>query len=266
VSNIQYDLDNLKSVPLPLYHCRPGLEKPQPACVEMDNFGTVTAKWVEDNPPMLHLGAFLWEVSPCADGESLAVLLESPRMQSLFHQVHEGARIAFSDNRHFVTLDPISITAESEIRSMLENESPFYSRWEVWNAKEWFKPFFSAEEVASKDSLTDYLVDVVDKKMLEAEKNHRVAIYGTADDLVLDLCADHIKNVIQNGEKADEQTEKLAYMLARHDPNRYSDILYDCRALEASDTGSMPFNQDNCFCDEFAEYRSASSDDVQEGV
>ena len=274
MSEIQYNLDNLKRSPLPLYHRYTDQNKPQPAYVEMDNFGTVAAKWVGHHTPVLHLSAFRWEVSPCADGESLAALLESPRMQSLFSQVHEGSSIVSSDDCQFVTLEPFSRNAGSEIQSMLRPESSLYSRWEVWNSEEWFRSFFSAAEVAAKDSLTDYMTDVVHKKMLEAEKHPRFLLDGpNSHDLVLYLCAEYVESAIQkvegqNGEKIDEHAEKLAQILAEHGQNRYDDILDRCRALGMNDLGSMPFNQDHYFFDEFAEYRSRSapSEDKQEGA
>jgi len=263
VSNIQYSLYNLKNVPVPLYHRYLGREKPQPAYVEMDNFGTVTANWVKDNPPILSLGSFRWEVSPYADGESLAMLLESSRMQSLFHQVHEGARIAFSDNRFFVTLDPISITAESEIRSMLECESPLYSRCEFLNAKAWVESRFSAEDVADSEDMDSYIRLLKEEMRDVMEERKNILFFGDTEEAVTNLCLNYLSHVVDVGKKDDLYAQTIAEKMANYDyckygdlPDRFQRVIEDVLREEFADSlvnfgnsDTIPFNRDGHFDD-----------------
>jgi len=282
MSNIQYNLDNLRNVPLPLYHRYPDREKPQPAYVEMDNSGTVTANWVEGSLPMLHLGSFRWEVSPYADGESLAALLESPRMQSLFSQLREGARIvsfSYSGDSPFVTLDPFAISAESEIRSTLENKFLFYSRKEILDTDDWVDSRFSAEDLANSKDFGSYVRRLREEMEDIMEERKQVIFSGNTEESVMNLCLNHLSHIVDAGKKDDPYARIIAEKMADYDaeytdlPDRIQRALdYVSRdgsadeLVNRGDSGAMPFNQDNHFDGELAEHRPAPSGDTQEGA
>ena len=228
---ITINTSNLRGEPIPLYKLYPGQNQPQRAFVSLDEEGTVRAGInyeIGGAVPMdvWHGRTLRWSVSPYANGDSLADLLESDKVRALFERVRNGHSVEWNGSNMVGRLDEDAKEASEELEQIFAEESSEYELAQVCGAYEFIADWFSLKELVDAGS-----VEECAKRQLESNDSDLV-IVGDMEEEVASRAAELIEYNIDHG-KVDETTVRAAEILVEYDEHEFSGLLKDCReALE----------------------------------
>lgn len=135
--------ENLRGEIAPLYSRYQGQINAQPAYVELDEDGNVSADYsgeIGNAVPMTvwHRRTLRWSVSNQVRGDELADLLESDEVVALLERVYLGHTVEWDGNNHTGSLDDDARAASDELDTIF-GEAPNSGNdgSGVWDAGEW---------------------------------------------------------------------------------------------------------------------------------
>ena len=143
-SDITLDLDNLDETGAPLFRQYDGQLQPQPAYVEMDEDGEVTACYsgeIGNGVPsyVWHHRTLRWSVPSTVRGRVLKYLLERDDVVDLLERIHAGHAVDWDGNNHVGKLDADAQSASAELEVLLDNDIGGADSCAVWDAGEWLQ-------------------------------------------------------------------------------------------------------------------------------
>ena len=140
---LTYSLDNLRDAddPAPLFFKYPRQCNPQPAHVELDHAGRVTADSsgeIGNGVPfhVWHRRTLRFRVDPCVGGAALADYLEGDEGRALLERIHTGHTVEWDGSNHVGMLDEDAEAA----KLLLEQALMALDCVVVWNTDEWIGP------------------------------------------------------------------------------------------------------------------------------
>lgn len=224
---ITINTSNLRGEPIPLYKLYPGQNQPQRAFVSLDEEGTVRAGInyeIGGAVPMdvWHGRTLRWSVSPYANGDSLADLLESDRVKELFERVYAGHEVVWNGNNMVGRLDEDAEDASEELERILEPGSGEYDLAQICEAYDFISEWFRLEELVDAGS-----VEALAEKEL-ASNDSELVIVGDMEEAVATRAAELIELRLERG-KVDDIVLRAAEILADYDKYEYSSLLKACR-------------------------------------
>lgn len=140
--SITYELENLTGL-APLYRWYAGQVEPQPAHVELDEGGAVSADWSSETgngvpADVWHGRRLRWRVSPYIRAEVLRRLLVEDLAEDLA-AVHAGREVVWDGNNHVGKLDRAASEASERIdRALDETFRDSDLQDQVRSAGDWF--------------------------------------------------------------------------------------------------------------------------------
>ena len=137
--------NNLRGVLAPLYHRYPRQTNAQPAFVEMDEDGIVTAD--SDGEiggaipfSVYHRRTIRWGVCNTIRGDVLADWLESDEARAMFQRVHDGQSIEWDGNNNVGRFDDDATEAKQEISDALDELGHEPGNTDaVWEVDQWLE-------------------------------------------------------------------------------------------------------------------------------
>ena len=225
--NVTINTTNLRGEAVPLYKVYPRQNGPQRAHVEMDEEGNVSADInyeIGGAVPVrvAHNRTLRWDVSPYANGDSLADLLESELVRELFERVHNGHSVEWDGSNMVGRLDEDAEAAALELEQILSPDSGEYELAQVCDAYAFIADWFSLKELVDAGS-----VDECAKRQLESNDSDLV-IVGDMEEEVASRAAELIEYNLDHG-KVDETTVRAAEILVEYDEHEFSSLLKACR-------------------------------------
>lgn len=182
MSAVTFNLDNLTGDDAaPLFCQYPREYRPQPAHVEMDQHGEVSAGYNPDPgrysiPSRVADGLSLrWSVEPCAKPGRLADLLREHA--ELFQRVHDGHEAGNYSGR----LSDEAQAASDDLERILRDFGAYPDNLvAVWTADEWLFSSNSLRDLWSGRPLAEALADLEDEARRLADDNHVTGSLGDA--------------------------------------------------------------------------------------
>lgn len=228
--SITINTDNLRGEPAPLYHVYPRQTKPQPAYVELDEDGDVSADYngeIGNAVPMAvwHRRTLRFDVSPRVGGDDLADFLESDAVVALLERIHAGHTVEWNGNNHVGTLDDDAQAAAEALMEALSGLDDV----EVGDAYEWLAPGFALSDLVEGESIETLAASLIDEAAGEG-----ITIHGSMEDAVAQCAAERIQREIDMGADFDPATLRAAEILAAYD-EQYAKLPADYRAALADD-------------------------------
>lgn len=182
MSVITFNLDNLAGDDAaPLFCQYPREHQPQPAHVEMDRNGEVSAGYNPDPggcsvPARVADGlALRWRVNPCAKPGRLADLLREHA--ELFQRVHDGHDAGNYSGR---LSDEARAACDDLERILGDFGADPDNLIAIWGAAEWLFSSNSLRDLWSGRPLADALADLEDEARRLADDNHVTGSLGDA--------------------------------------------------------------------------------------
>lgn len=142
-TNLTIDTDNLRGEIAPLYCRYPQQTNAQPAYVEMDEDGNVSADYsgeIGNAVPMAvwHKRTLRWAVSSSVRGDELADLLERDDVVALLERVYLGHSVEWDGNNHVGRLDDDAQTASEALDTIFGEEPNSGNDGSgVWDVGDW---------------------------------------------------------------------------------------------------------------------------------
>ena len=226
--NVTINTANLRGIAAPLYY--PRQNGPLSAFVEMDEQGNVSAGInyeIGGAVPahVWHNRTLRWGVSPYANGNNLANLLESERVRELFERVHNGHSVEWDGSNMVGRLDEDAAAAALELEQVLSPESGEYEMVQVCTAHEFIADWLSLDDLIEAGS-----VEACVKRL--GNDSDRLVIVGNLEEAVASRARRLIERDLDSGE-VDSATVLAAEILVEYDEHAFSDLLKECReALE----------------------------------
>lgn len=154
---INLQLDNLADNLAPLYHRYPGQTGPQPAYVQLDEDGDVTADWsgeIGNAVPMhvWHGRTLRWGVSESVRCDVLAELLRGDALP-LLERIYAGHSVEWNGHNHVGRLDNDAQEASDALERMLADLSGEAHQAQVWDVGDWLQ--CSLDQVWTDQPLAD---------------------------------------------------------------------------------------------------------------
>ena len=139
MSTIKINTTNLRGELAPLYQRYPGQTNPQPAYIQIDEDGNVSAGYSGETgnavpSTVWHRRTLQWPVQPSVRGDVLADFLDSPEIVALLERVHAGHQVEWDGNNHVGRLNDDAQAAAFEIESAIYSADDCVS---VWDTAEW---------------------------------------------------------------------------------------------------------------------------------
>lgn len=225
--NVTINTNNLRGRVAPLYKVYPRQNGPQRAYVEMDDKGCVSADIDYDiggAVPMrvAHNRTLRWDVSPYANGDSLADLLDSELVRGLLERVHNGHTVEWDGSNMVGRLDDDAKAAALELEQILSPYSGEYELAQVCDAYAYIADWSNLKELVDAGS-----VDECAKRQLESNDPDLV-IVGDMEGGVASRAAKLIEYNLDR-KKVDEATVRAAEILVEYDEHEFSGLLKACR-------------------------------------
>lgn len=221
---ITYEIDNLNGDShLPLFHRFSGQSNAQPAYVQLDEDGEVSADYSSFvgnavTPEVYCLRTLQWDVDAKIRGSVLSEFLLSDVLAGLFQQVYEGHSVELVNGRLQGTLDEEASEAYEEIEDLLRNladEGNSSNQKDVWLVDDFLFASNRLWDVWQEGSLADAVVaskqdaaaqdvhldgDVADCLLDEAQRLFELDDYG--------LSADHLDALLRAGRVTQKQVDE----------------------------------------------------------
>ncbi len=164
MDDVSIAIDSLRGERVPLYRRYPRQTEPQPAHVEMDEDGEVSADYsgeIGGAVPMSvwHHRTLRWSVPADVRGAALADLLESAEVRTLLARIHAGHAVEWDGSNHAGLLSEDAHEASEALQALLDAELED-ERAPVWQVGDWLP-----------DSLGTYWTDEpLDKAVAQLER------------------------------------------------------------------------------------------------
>ena len=189
MSTVTFNLDNLTGADaVPLFCQYPREYRPQPAHVEMDQHGEVSAGYNPDpgrystTSDRAHGRTLAWSIEPHAKPGRLADLLREHA--ELFQRVHDGHILAWDGRNHIGYLSDEAQAASDDLERILRDFGADPDNLvAVWTADEWLFTSNSLRDIWSGRPLAEALADLEDEARRLADDNH---ITGDMEGALLD--------------------------------------------------------------------------------
>lgn len=186
MSAVTFNLDNLAGDDAaPLFCQYPREYRPQPAHVEMDQHGKVSAGYSADPSrysttfDRAHGRTLAWSIEPHAKPGRLADLLREHA--ELFQRVHDGHIVAWDGRNHIGYLSDEAQAASDDLERILRDFGADPDNLVVvWTAEEWLFSSNSLRDIWSGRPLADALADLEDEARMLADDNHVTGSLGDA--------------------------------------------------------------------------------------
>jgi hypothetical protein len=119
----------MKDKPSPLYWKRSDMPIEQPAFVQLDESGRVTARFDDTDgrtePEAVTLERTLrWDITPFLSGKAVASLAEDSTFRSLLQRVHEGRKIEWDGKNHVGVFTGDAEAASDTLEDFLNSLEP----------------------------------------------------------------------------------------------------------------------------------------------
>lgn len=124
---MELNIENLKGKSAPLHMQYDGQHQEQPAYIEMNEDGIVSADFsgfVGGNactPEVFHNRTLQWEISPFSNGDDLVAFLQSDEAQELLSRVNAGHSVEWDGNNYVGVLDDDATEASEQFAEVAEN-------------------------------------------------------------------------------------------------------------------------------------------------
>ena len=181
--DIAIKTDNLRGEIAPLYFRYPREINPQPAYVELDEDGAVTADSTGEIGGAIPFSVFhgrtrRYGVASAVKGDALADYLEGDEAHALFQRIHDGHSVEWDGNNNVGRLTGDAAEAEAELQTALEE----IETAEVWEASTWI-------ENDDLDNLWKPGVSLADAaKALEVDaRDNQIELEGDVEKALLNL-------------------------------------------------------------------------------
>jgi len=219
------DVNNQRGMDIPLYVLHPGQIKPQPAFIQMDKYGNVSAQRFggigNTVPEAVFNGRTIrWDVSPAANGDSLADLTESLKVRCLFEMVHQGFEIYWNGNNYVGALDDEAREASEKLNDIFSAESGEYTIMNVVSADDWVGGSFSLADLVQKGSVSALAEEFNAQAIAE-----NTAVYGELSEAVANYATMHIELYIETKIELDATSLSAALMLYDYNPHKHESLV-----------------------------------------
>lgn len=165
-ATITFSLGNLLTGALaPLYCKYPSQCNPQPAFVEMDEDGEVSADYSADSggtpSHVWHNRTMRWAVPAEVNGKTLADLLQGDEVRGLLERIHAGHSVDWDGSNHRGTLDGDAQDASYDLERRLERlaEDPT-DLDQVWSVGDWLFSSCSLAQHWENQSLDEAVAEI----------------------------------------------------------------------------------------------------------
>lgn len=141
VTLILYPIHDLAGQPTPLYHRYARETSPQPAYLELDEHGMVSAEWdsVVGNgqaPEHYYGRTKRWRLSPHLSGDMVNEFVHG-EVLDLLKQIHVGHRVEWDGRNHIGVLDDDAEAASDELEKLCEASAELCQDSPVWDPDEY---------------------------------------------------------------------------------------------------------------------------------
>lgn len=220
---MKIDSSNLKAEKAPLFYQYDGQINPQPAYVEMDEEGNVSADYsgeIGNGTPTLvwHGRTLRWNVHPLALGSDLADLLESDEVKGLLKRVYAGHDVDWDGSNLVGRLDENAQEASEKLEEILAPNSGRYTLLEVWSASDWILEGYSLAELVEKGGIPEYA------ESFEAHIPDEQYVHGDMEDAVADRAGELIARHIAIETLPDDTVWKALEILVDYNPDQYGHL------------------------------------------
>lgn len=229
--SITIKTDNLRGEPAPLYCVYPRQTKPQPAYVELNEDGEVSADYngeIGNAVPMAvwHRRTLRFDVSPRVGGDDLADFLESDAVVALLERIHAGHTVEWDGNNFVGRLTEDAERAAETLTEALAAPPELA----IWDAYEWLAPGFNLlSELVESGSVPAHSAALIDRAVDDG-----IVIDGGMEDAVIELAADAIRDAIDRKIDFDPTVLRAAEILAAYD-KQYAELPAAYQAALADD-------------------------------
>lgn len=132
-------IEAMRDAEAPLYHQYPRECMPQPAYIEMDEDGVVSAEWDVETANAVPMAVWnsrtlRFPLRPNISGHSLYDLVMGEKVMGLLERIHAGHTVAWDGNNNSGSLDDDAIEAQYALERLLDDAPQDI---EVWEAAEW---------------------------------------------------------------------------------------------------------------------------------
>ena len=216
---ITLNIANLRDSAIPMYGKYESEINPQPAYVQLDEDGEVSAGWsgeIGNGVPMTvwHQQTLRFEANPYVSGDALADYLESEAGMALLTRIHEGHEVDWDGSNHVGRLSDDAQAAVETLERDLENLQIV----EVMSAADYLFSFSTLLDIWSGKPIDDIAAgitlgmadfdgvvdgDIRDALLTEAERQ-----FDEDGDDELEQC--HIDALIADGRITQEQADARA--------------------------------------------------------
>lgn len=199
---------NLRGLDVPLFARHVDRPAPYRAFVQMQEDGIITAGIYDQldyaDPLLVRRGLLLsWDVHPAANGNDLADLMESDKVQKLFRRVERGWRRGYQ-------LDGLSKDAQDasdELTKIFAPESGNYTVMKILRADDWIGAGFDLIDLNMAGS-----VKACALKMRTYDPES-IAILGDLEEAVVERADQMIRDRLQyDGGRNDVVTRSIAIL------------------------------------------------------
>jgi hypothetical protein len=126
----------LKDNPSPLYWKHKDMSIEQPAFVQLDENGRVTARFDDSDgstatKAVAHERTLRWDISPFLSGKAVAALAENPSFRSLLQRVHDGRKIEWDGKNHIGVFTEDAEAAFDALEDFLDSLEPDITAMDV---------------------------------------------------------------------------------------------------------------------------------------
>lgn len=218
--NLSVDTENLIGRVAPLYKKYPHQMEPQPAYIEIDEYGNVSADYsgeIGNAEPadVWHGRTQHLSIYPYANGDTLAEFLNREGVIELLERIHAGHTIEWDGNDMVGILDDDAKAAHDTLQDMIDCEFSAETEWNcgrVCEAGDWISEDYSIAALIEAGSVEDYADE------FEPDESEKVEIDGDLCDAVAELTASNLENRddIRN-QMSDDDALEAAQILVDYD-------------------------------------------------
>ncbi len=222
--SINIDTSNLIGK-APLYCKYPGQTHEQPAYIEMDEDGNVSADYSGEignavTAYVWHKRTIRWSICAAANGDALADFLRRDDVVALFERVHAGHAVEWDGSNHTGSLDDDAQSASDELQEMINRTfGPYDDGYcvQVWDAETWIENAFSIHDLIASGSVTAYA------SVMEPDESDNVLVDGSLRRAVAEMAARDLRNR-NDSQINDDDALAAAKILAGFDPDKYGHL------------------------------------------
>ncbi len=217
---------NLRGQKAPLYRVYPRQLRPQPAYVEMDEDGNVSADYsgeIGNGAPscVWHKRTLRWSVPAEVNGDSLADYLEDAETIALLERVHAGHSVEWDGNNHVGQLDEDATAAAAVLERDLGQHANDLTLMEIWPAADWISAGFRLAELVEHASVEACAA------LYEEGTDATVVIDGSIAAAIAERAAELVRRHISSEINGDETVRRAAEILREYDAAEYGDLVQD---------------------------------------